>query len=153
MPIGPQTLEDVEEPMPSRPATLNTLDQIALDQHGLTHFPSQPWCKVCVESRGRDSPHGEYSKIDAVVPQHPFDGHMGDGDPLQIACFLMKTVTSSGAMHATMVPDSKKMDMPCVVAGTAKWVHDLRYERVCPHGNKEGVLQLLLDKSGKRLSS
>ena len=53
MPIGPQALEDVEEPMPSRPATLKdpgTPEQIVLDQHSLTHFPSQPCCKVCVES-------------------------------------------------------------------------------------------------------
>ena len=34
MPIGPQTLDDVEGPMPSRPATLKdfgTLNQIVLD--------------------------------------------------------------------------------------------------------------------------
>ena len=68
MPMGPQMLEDVEEPMPSRPATLRdpgTPDQI-VEQHSLTHFPSQPWCKMCVESRGRVSPHREQSKIDAV---------------------------------------------------------------------------------------
>ena len=29
---------------------------------------------------------------------------------------------SSGTIHATIVPDSKKMDMPCVVAATAKCV-------------------------------
>ena len=34
--------------------------------------------------------------------------------------------------------------MPHVVAGTAKWVRDLRYERLCPHGDK-GVFQSLLD--------
>ena len=39
-----------------------TPDQIVLDQHSLTHFPSLPWCKVCVEFRGRDSPHREQSK-------------------------------------------------------------------------------------------
>ena len=44
-----------------------------------------------------------------------------------------------------MVPDCKKMDMPCVVAATAKWVRDLGYERFCLHGDKEGVLQLQLD--------
>ena len=65
MPIGPQALDDEEEPMPSPPAKLK--DPIELDQHSLTHFPSQPWCKVCVESRGRDSPQREQSKIDAVV--------------------------------------------------------------------------------------
>ena len=52
-----------------------------------------------------------------------------------------------------MVPDSKKMDMPYVVAATANWVRDLEYERFCVHGDKEGVLHLLLDKSGKRMSS
>ena len=65
MPIGPQALDDEEEPMPSPPAKLK--DPIELDQHSLTHFPSQPWCTVCVESRGRDSPQREQSKIDAVV--------------------------------------------------------------------------------------
>ena len=62
--------------MPSRPATLEdpgTPGQNVLDQHRLTHFTSQPWCKVCVESQGRDSPHREQSRIDAVVPQLQFD--------------------------------------------------------------------------------
>ena len=69
MPIGPQMLEDVEEPMPARPATLRDPDtpgQIGMEQHSLTHFPNQPWCKMSVESRGRDSPHREQSNIDAV---------------------------------------------------------------------------------------
>ena len=82
-PMGPHFLEDVEEPMPARPATLRdpgTPDQIVMEQHNLTHFPSQPWCKMCVESRGHDSPHREQSQIDAVVPQLQFDyGYMGDG--------------------------------------------------------------------------
>ena len=83
MPVGLQMLEDVEEPMPARPATLRdpgTPDQIVMKQHNLTHCPSQPWCEMCVESRGHDSPHREQSKIDAVVPQLPLDyGYMGDG--------------------------------------------------------------------------
>ena len=82
MPIGPQMLEDVEEPMLARPATLRdpgTPDRIVMEQQSLAHFPSQPWCKMCVESRGLDSPHREQSKIDAVVPQLQLDyGHMGD---------------------------------------------------------------------------
>ena len=110
LPVGPQMLEDVEEPMPARPATLKdpgTPGQIVMEQHNLTHCPGQPWCEMCVESRGHDSPHREQSKIDAVVPQLPLDyRYMGDGGPLQIACFLVGTDTSSGAVHATMVPDS-----------------------------------------------
>ena len=54
---------------------------------------------------------------------------MEDGGPLQIACFLEGTDTSSGATHATTVQDSKKMDMPYVVAGTAKSVRDLLYSQ------------------------
>ena len=89
MPVGPQILEDVKEPMLARLATLRdpgTPDQIVMEQHNQTHFPSQPWCKMCVESRGHDSTHREQSKIDAVVPQLQFDcGYMGDGGPLRIA--------------------------------------------------------------------
>ena len=99
--IGPQALNDVEEPMTSRPATLRepgTPYQIVVEQHNLTHFPSPPWCKECVESRGRDFPHREQSNIDAMVPQLQFDfGYMGDGGALQIACFLVGLDTSSGA--------------------------------------------------------
>ena len=133
VPVGPQMLEDFDEPMPARPTTLRdpgTHDQIVMEQHSLTHFPSQSWCKMCVESRGHDSPHREPPKIDAVAPQRQFDcGYMGDGGPLQIACFLVGADTSFGAIHATMVPDSKKMDMPHVVAATAKWVRDLVYSQ------------------------
>ena len=124
MPMGPQMLEDVEEPMPATP------DQIVMEQHSLTHFPSQPWCKMCVESRGHDSPHRKKSKIHADAPQLQFDcGYMGDGGPLQIACFLVGADTSSGATHATMAPDSKKMDMPYVFAATPKSVRDLVYSQ------------------------
>ena len=81
LPVGPQILEDVEEPMLAHPATLRdpgTPDQIVMEQHNLTHFPSQPWCKTCVDSRGHCSLDREQSKIDAVVPQLQFDdGYMG----------------------------------------------------------------------------
>ena len=101
---------------------------------------------MCVEYRGRDWPHREQLKIDEVVPQLQFDyGYRGDGGPLQIACFFVGADTSSGAIHATMVPVSKKIDMPYVIAATAKWVRDLVYERFCLHEDNEGVLQLLLD--------
>ena len=73
---------------------------------------------------------------------------MRNGDPLQMACFLVGADTSSGTIHATMMPDSRKMDMPYVVAATAKSVRDLGYERFCLHGDK-GVIQLLLDKVAK----
>ena len=75
--------------MLSRPAALKdpvTPDQIVLDQHSLTHFPSQLWCNMC---GGRESPLRERSTIDAVVPQLQFDyGNMGDGlDRLYFSSF------------------------------------------------------------------
>ena len=75
--------------MPARPATLKdpgTPDQLVMEQHSLTHFPGQPWCKMCVESRGHDSPHREQSKIDAVAPQLQLTtGTWETESPLQIA--------------------------------------------------------------------
>ena len=68
----------------------------------------------------------EQPKIDAVAAQLQFNyGYMGDGGLVQIACFRVGTDTSSGAIHATMVPDSKNMDIPYVVARTVKSVRDL----------------------------
>ena len=153
MPIGPQMLDDVEEPMPARLATLKdpgSPDQIVMEQHSLTHFPSQPWCKMCVESRGRDSPHREQSKIDAVVPQLQFDyGYMGDGGRLQVACFLVRADTSSGAIHATMVPDSKKMDCPL---RQQPRVRDLVYERFSTW-TQRGNSSVVSGQSGKIMST
>ena len=71
-----------------------TPDEIWMEQHDLTHFPSHSWCKMCVESRRHDSPHREQPKIDAVVLQLQFhNGYMMDGGPLQIACILVGTDT------------------------------------------------------------
>ena len=85
---------------------------------------------MCVESRGHDSPHRKQQEIDAVVPQLQFDcGYKFDGGPLQIACFFVGADSPSGAIHATMVPDSKKMDMPYVVPATPKWVRDLGHSQ------------------------
>ena len=106
---------------------------------------------MCVESCGSDSPHREQSKIDAVVPQLQFDhGYMGDGGFLQIACFLVGADTTCGAVHATMVRHSKKMDMPYVVAATT--AKCLGYERFCVHGEKE-FFRTRSGRSGKRMSS
>ena len=71
------------------------------------------------------------------MPQLQFDyGYMGDGGPLPIVCVLVGADTPPGAIHATMVPDSKKMDVPGVVAATAKWVRDKGYERFLSTGTQ-----------------
>ena len=104
-----------------------------MEKHSLTHFLGQPWCKMSVESRRRDSPHRAF-----FIQKLQFDyGYMGDRGPLQIDCFLVRADTSSGAIHATIVPDSKKMNMRHVVAATGQWVRHLEYERFCLRGDKE----------------
>ena len=83
------------------------------------------------------------------MPQRQFDyGYMGGRRPSADCVFsLSEADTSSETIHATMVPRSKKMDMPYHVAATAKGVRDLMYDRYL-HRDK-GDLQLLLDRSGK----
>ena len=74
--IRPQALEDVEEPLPCRPATLRdpgNRDQIVLDQHSLTLFPESALVQSVRRIPRRVSPHREQSKFDAVVPQLQFN--------------------------------------------------------------------------------
>ena len=120
MPMGPQMLEDVEEPMPARSATVRdpgTPDQIVMEQHSLPLFPSQLWCKMCVESRGQA--HREQSKIDAVVPQLQFDyGYMGDGGLLQIACFLVVALEPSTRRWC---PTPRRWTCPMLLRQQPNW--------------------------------
>ena len=60
MPSGLQALEDVEETMPSLPATTKDPgipDQIVLDKHGKTRLQVSLGASCARESRGRNSPH------------------------------------------------------------------------------------------------
>ena len=95
LPICPQMLDDVEGPMLARPATLKdpgTPDRIVMEQHSVAHFWSHPWCKMCLECRGRDSPHREQAKMDAVVPQLQFDyEYMGDGGLCRLRASLWES--------------------------------------------------------------
>ena len=82
--------------------------------------------------------HVENSRtMDEVVPQLQFDHG-----------YVERTPSADCVFHRVnrhlleMMPDSKNMDMPHVIAGTAKWVRGLEYERSCVHGDKESVLQL-----------
>ena len=64
MPMGPPVLEDVEEPMRARPAALRdpgTPDQIGMEQHSLTQFPSQPGAR-CASNPEDTSHHIENSR-------------------------------------------------------------------------------------------
>ena len=93
MPAGPQALEDVDGPMPSRLATLQdpgTPEQIVLDQHSLTHFP-----RVCLGAKCPSNPEDAIHHIEnrRNVKQwcHNFSLTPATWEtegPLQIACFL-----------------------------------------------------------------
>ena len=153
MPVGPQMLEDVEELMPARSATLTdpgTPNQIVMEQHSLQHFPSQPWCKMCVESRGHDSTHREQSKIAAVVPQLLLDdGYVGDGGPLQIACFPWEQTPLLEPSTRRWCPTPRRWTCPVLLRQQANGCVTWCMNAFCLHGDKERVLQLLLDKMAK----
>ena len=128
MPIGPQALEDVGETIPATFKDPGTLDQIVLYQHSLTHFPSQLWCHVCVESRGREFRSREQSKFDSVVPQLQFDyGFMGT----EAFCRLRR---SSWEQTLLLEPYMRHFTW---FFGTTQWVRDREYERFCLQGEKE----------------
>ena len=151
MPNGPQTSDDVEEPRPARLAALKdpgTLDQIVLDT-----FPESAMVQDVRRTSRTRFTTSRKSTIDAVVPQVQFhNGCMGDGGRQQIACFFVGTDTSSRAIHTTMVPDFK-MDVPYVVAGTAKWVRDLEYLRLVATRRHRRSSSVACGHSGKRMSS
>ena len=85
MPSGPRMLEDVEEPMLVRLATLRD--------------PGTPNGARCASNPVDTIHHIENSRTSTqVVPQLQFDyGYMGDGGLLQIVCFFAGADTSSGA--------------------------------------------------------
>ena len=74
IPIGVQAMSDVDELMPSRPATPRnpvSPDQIVVEYDMLTYFPSQPWFRRYPVDE--TLPRSEQSRIDAVVSQFQFD--------------------------------------------------------------------------------
>ena len=155
----------MDEPAPIVPATLRTPgspEQSVIDQHELTHFPSQPWCPLCVAARGHDSPRKEQPHLDAVVPVLQFDyGYLGDrNDPeTPPACFLVGADLSSGGYLAVMVPETGKQvkdagdfNVHHVVVNIERWVRDLGHTRVTMHGDQEGVLQATLDNAAKLIT-
>jgi len=166
LPQGPQPIDEVEEPEPVRPATLRSPgapEPQEIEMHNLTHFPSKPWCSICVEARGHDSPHTEQPHVDAVIPVLQFDyGYMGDTTDAvnPPACFLVGADTSSGAYMAVQVPmleGGKKVEasgdflVPHVTTTVERWIKDLGYTKFLLHGDKEGTLQASLDKVAKNV--
>ena len=119
MPVGPHTLEDVDELMSARQRSWHSRSYC--DGTLIRHiFRASPGARCA--SNPEDMIHhiaNSRKSTQLCLNFNSTTGYMGDGGPLQIACFFVRADTSSGAIHATMVPDSTKMDMPYVVAATA----------------------------------
>ena len=99
-------MSDVDELMPSRPATLRDAvspDQIVVEYHKLTYFPSQPWFKRYPVD---ETVHVVNSRklMQWCLNFSLIFGYMGDGGALQIACFLFGTDASSGAIFVFLTP-------------------------------------------------
>ena len=85
---------------------------------------------------------GDSSKVDSVVPHC---GCTRDGGAL---CFFVGTVTSPGAICATLAPDSKNMDVPLRVCWSSQMGASFVL-RFCVTAEKGVVLRLLLDRVAK----
>ena len=151
MPIGPQMMDDVEEPMPARPATLKdpgTPDRIVQEQHSLTNFPSQPWCKMFVESRGHMIHRIENSRKSRQL------------------CLNFSLTTGTLEMEAIYrLLVSSWEETPLLEPSTRRWCQTPRRwtcqwwlqqpsratwsMNACLHGDKEGALQPPLDKAAR----
>ena len=144
MPMGPQMLEDVEEPMLARPATLRdpgTPDQIVMEQHSLTHILRVSPGARCASNLD-DVIHPISLTTDTWVTEAPCRSRASSWEQT----LLLETSTRRWC------PTPRRWTCPYVVAATAKWVRDLGYEGFFLHGDTEGVLQLLLGKVAKELS-
>ena len=120
--------------------------RIVLDQNSLAHFLSQPWCKICVASRGRDSPHQEQPKNGQRAAPTSVSWPHVQRKPSTEFLVPRTPLLEPSCRHWCQTP--RRWTCP-VVAGTARWVRDLGYERFCQHEDKERVLHLLLDKVAK----
>ena len=84
-------------------------------------------------------------------------GYMGSSGPLKPVCFIAGVDTSSGAMTCVQLPENKKeikdeedYTSPYVIECLSRWLRDLGYTRFVLHGDKERVLQKLLDHVAKQ---
>ena len=143
MPMGPQTLEDVEEPMLARPATLRdpcTPDQIVMEQHSLTHILRVSPGARCA-SNPEDTIHHISLTTDTWVTEAPCTSRASWWEQT----LLLETSTRRWC------PTPRRWTCPYVVAATAKWVRDMGYERFCLHGDTRRSSSVATGQSGKRI--
>ena len=77
-------LEEPEEEVPNaKPRVLRAPrmpTQKEIDEHAATHIPHQSWCEICMQGRGRNSPHKKKKR----EPKKEHDGGSDEseaGDP------------------------------------------------------------------------
>ena len=95
------------------------------DDHKVTHCPYRPWCRHCVEGRGREFDHSRLSKSERAVPLIAFDykglsdkGNLVEGDEVAARVLVVRDRRGK-CVHGHLVPqkgvDIDRFAVDCLV--------------------------------------
>ena len=124
--------------MPARPATLRdpgTPDQIVMEQHSLTHFPSQPWYKM-------SNLEDVILHIENCRKSMQFNFSLTTGTWVTEA--LCRSCASSWEQIPLLEPSTRRWcptprrwTCPMLLRQQPNGLRDLVYEHICLHGDKD----------------
>ena len=161
----PEELQAQEEEEAEAVRQLPTPDQPTLSEyrdHCISHYPYRPWCKHCVEGRGREFKHATVEKASRGIPTISFDyAFMGDKGEISseeqadteegsIKVLVIRDSLSK-ALFAVAVPkkgvDEKGFSVAAVV-DAVKW---LGYVKVMLKTDNEPAILKLLSEAVREL--
>ena len=114
------------------PTSPPTVTAEARRQHEVSHVPYRSWCKVCVQTKGRDKAHprqGETHEGEEGLPKFEADfAHVGRTAGQDTLAYLSVVDVGSGSMSATTMPTQSLS--PFVVGAVVEFIDSLGYDRV-----------------------
>ena len=126
---GDNLMEHYPEVMRSHVPTLMTAPKEPTkkerEAHEATHLPYQPWCQVCVQAKGKDSPHKKVNHVDEDrLPLVCLDYFFlkTEKDETLATC-LAAVIPSSGYGFACVV-DTKGAMCPSAMKGFTKFLEE-----------------------------
>ena len=121
------------------------------EQHEVSHWPFQEWCKECVQGRGICSPHRCRDKIKQIheTPTIVMDYCFPEGrpkknegeEPKKTFTVLALTEQISGNTYCSIVP--KKGTSYGIVAKIVNWIEEMGHEKIIVKcDNEPSILQV-----------
>ena len=132
----------------------------AVAAHELTHLLFEPWCKFCVEARGKEEAHRKVGeRIDAAQPTIAVDyfflsGKKVKGQPAEAApTGIVAIDTATGALWATMVIGKGTTFGIYPTLSLTAWLKELGHTKVTFQSDGEPAIVSLVDAVRDKLSS